>query len=76
MQRVKCFLEVIFATAIPHCCHIINVRFYVSIVEDFSGIDVNNNYVAVKKERKKLLLFFDMVLLVLDPSKFVVNNKT
>jgi len=53
MQRVKYFLEVIFATAIPHCCHIINVRFCVSIVEDFSGIDVNNNYVAVKKERKR-----------------------
>ena len=37
-------------------------KFYVSIVEDFvedfSGIDVNNNYVAVKKEKT----VFDMTL--------------
>ena len=44
----------LFATAIPHCCHIINV----STVEDFSGVDVNNNYVAVKKEKT----VFDMIL--------------
>ena len=52
------FFEVLFATAIPHCWH----KFYVSIVEDFvedfSGIDVNNNYVAVKKEKT----VFDMIV--------------
>ena len=41
------FFKVLFVTAIPHCWHIINVKFYVSIVEDFSGIDVNNYVVYV-----------------------------
>ena len=48
-----------------------------SFVEDFSGIDVNNNYVAVKKEKT----VFDMILhiYVLDlglTSKLVVSNET
>ena len=52
--------------------------FYVSIVEDFSGIGVNNNYVAVKIEKR---FFLDMILhnYVLDlslPSKFVVSSET
>ena len=52
-----------------------------SIVEDFSGMGVNNNYVAVKKEKKLLFFFLNMILYnhVLDlglPSKFVVSNET
>jgi len=35
------------------------VRFYVSIVEDYSGIDVNNNYVAVKKEKTVVVFLYD-----------------
>ena len=31
-----------FATAIPHYRRIIDVRFYVSLVEDFSGVDVDD----------------------------------
>ena len=36
-----------FATAIPHYRRIIDVRFYVSVVEEFSGIDVDD---TVEKE--------------------------
>ena len=32
-----------------------------SVVEEFSGIDVNNNFVAVKKE-KTVVVVFDMIL--------------
>ena len=71
------FFEVLFATAIPHCWHIISERFYVSIV-DFLGIDVNNNYLAVKKEKTVVVFWHDFAY-VLDlglPSKFVVSNET
>ena len=66
-----------------------SVRFYVSIVEDFSGIDVNNNYTAVQKEKRKkekkekknsfvLFLFLHAFAYVLDlcwPSTFVASNE-
>ena len=52
-----------------------------SIVEDSSGIGVNNNYVAVKIDFFFMCVFFDMILhnYVLGlglPSKFVVSNET
>ena len=45
-----------------------------SIVEGFSGIDINNNYVVVKKE--KTFLFFAYVLDLGLPSIFFVSNET
>ena len=43
------FFLVYFATAIPHYCCIIDVRFYVSVVEDFSGVDVADTLQLRKK---------------------------
>ena len=34
------------------------MRFYVSVVEDISGVDVDNNYVAVEKEEPFFFFFF------------------
>ena len=46
-----------FATAIPPYWRIIDVRFYVSVVEEFSGIDVDDMLQLRKKKQ-----FFDMLL--------------
>ena len=67
------------ATAIPDYWRIIDVRFYVSVVEESSGIDVDD---MLQLRKKKQLLFFDMLLhstYVLDmglPSEFVVDSET
>ena len=42
-----------FATAIPHYRRIIDVRFYVSLVEDFSGVDVDDMLRERERERER-----------------------
>ena len=48
------FFKVYFATAISHCLCIVDVGFHVRVVDNFSGIDVNDNLHL----RKKKQLFF------------------
>ena len=47
-----------------------------SVVEEFSGIDVDD---MLQLRKKKLFFFFDMLLHVFDlglPSEFVVDSET
>ena len=49
-----------FATTVPHYRRVIDVRFYVSVVEDFFGVDVDMlqlRYVAVKKGETFVVCF-------------------
>ena len=54
------FLKVYFTTAVPHYWCKIDVRFYVSVVEEFSGMDVDDMLQLRKKEQ---FLFFVFVFL-------------
>ena len=51
-----------------------------SVVDDISGVDVDNNYVAVEKEETFIFIYFlHAFAYVFDlglPSKLVVNNET
>ena len=69
------FFSVYFTTAIPHYWRIIDVRFYVSVVEEFSGIDDDD----MLQLRKKKQLFWYAFAYVFDlglPSEFVVDVET
>ena len=58
-----------------HDWRIIDVRFYVSVVEEFSGIDVDD----MLQLRKKKQFFWHAFAYVFDlgfPSEFVVDNET
>ena len=44
-----------FATTVPHYRRVIDVRFYVSVVEDFFGVDVD--MLQLRKEKHLLFVF-------------------
>jgi len=67
---------VYLAIAIPHYRRIINVRFYVSVVEEFSGIDVHD-MLQLRKTKQLLFLHAFAYLFALGlPSEFADENET